>query len=166
MQQIYAADHAHNKEGGNKSWGVLERLWLTGLTTFRLWAAFSRAWGLAAQGSPWSALCAGNVPSLSQSVISDPSVNLGLGHEKLHSSAAHHVHWVGLHTSTQWEKATGVFCTSDQATHVQQLMFKEAFFLMCICKYICLIFSTLHNVSQSPLSQPCTTHLLYIVLIE
>lgn len=24
MQQIYAADHAHNKEGGNKSWGFLK----------------------------------------------------------------------------------------------------------------------------------------------
>lgn len=56
---------------------------------------------LAAQGPPWSAFCAGNVPSLSQLDISDPNLILGIGHQKLHSSAAHHAHWVGLHTSTQ-----------------------------------------------------------------
>lgn len=133
---------------------VLERLWLTGLTTFGLWAAFSRMWGL---GACWQH----RVPLGQHSVlemfhplpqldISDPNLNLGLCHQKVHSTAVYHVHWVGLHTSTQWGKPPGVLCASDQAaqhgadwpaTNVQRSLS-----FTCVCKYICFIFFTLHNV--------------------
>ena len=91
-RRIYGAGCAQ-LQGWKQKLGVLERIQLAGLTAFGLWAQSVSIGDMqAAQGAPWSALCAGDAPSLPQSAIAVPNPNAGLGLHELRSSAAQQVH--------------------------------------------------------------------------
>lgn len=136
--------------GWKQKLGVSQKVW-TGRSD-SLWALGSlfqhvRVGDMqAAQGVPWSKVCAGDASSLPQSAVAVPNLNRGVSLHKLHSLATCQVHWTGYHTMAQWEKATGILCASGQATQggvclSSNICSKRGFPL-----YIYSIFSPLHNV--------------------